>query len=109
MSFLELSTAINTKTAGLPKELADVTLNCRYVYRAPFELPDPVRKYGNLTLTYAAQVHIAVIEIDPLTHNICVLDYAVVEIAAGLSITPSLRDKLSGRQRTDLAQLCWKT
>ena len=50
VSFLELSTAINTKTAGLPKELHDVTLNCRYVYRAPFELPDPVRKYGNLTL-----------------------------------------------------------
>ena len=79
VSFLELSTAINTKTAGLPKELHDVTLNCRYVYRAPFELPDPVRKYGNLTLTYAAQVHIAVIEIDPLTHNICVLDYAAVD------------------------------
>ena len=79
VSFLELSTAINTKSAGLPKELHDVTLNCRYVYRAPFELPDPVRKYGNLTLTYAAQVHIAVIEIDPLTHNICVLDYAVVD------------------------------
>ena len=79
MSFLEISTAINTKTAGLPKELHEVTLNCRYVYRAPFDLPDPVRKYGNLTLTYAAQVHIAVIEIDPLTHNICLLDYAAVD------------------------------
>jgi 2-furoyl-CoA dehydrogenase large subunit len=79
VSFLELSTAINTKTAGLPKELHGITLNCRYVYRAPFELPDPVRKYGNLTLTYAAQVHIAVIEIDPLTHNIHVLDYAAVD------------------------------
>ena len=79
VSFAELSTAINTKTAGLPKELHDITLNCRYVYRAPFELPDPVRKYGNLTLTYAAQVHIGVIEIDPLTHNIHVLDYAAVD------------------------------
>ena len=79
ISFAELSTAINTKTAGLPKELHDITLNCRYVYRAPFDLPDPVRKYGNLTLTYAAQVHIAVIEIDPLTHNIHILDYAVVD------------------------------
>ena len=79
VSFAEISTAINTKTAGLPKELHDITLNCRYVYRAPFELPDPVRKYGNLTLTYAAQVHIGVIEIDPLTHNIHVLDYAAVD------------------------------
>jgi CO/xanthine dehydrogenase Mo-binding subunit len=43
------------------------------------DLPDPVRKYGNLTLTYAAQVHIGVIEIDPLTHNIAVLDYAAVD------------------------------
>jgi 2-furoyl-CoA dehydrogenase large subunit len=42
-------------------------------------MPDPVRKYGNLTLTYAAQVHIGVIEIDPLTHNIAVLDYAAVD------------------------------
>jgi CO/xanthine dehydrogenase Mo-binding subunit len=79
VSFLEISTAINTKTAGLPKDLHDVTLNCRYVYRAPFDLPDPVRKYGNLTLTYAAQVHIAVIEIDLLTYNIRVLDYAAVD------------------------------
>ena len=44
--------------------MADVTLNCRYVYRAPFKVPDIKRKYGNLTLTYAAQLHIAVIEID---------------------------------------------
>jgi 2-furoyl-CoA dehydrogenase large subunit len=79
VSFLEISTAINTKTAGLPNELHDVTLNCRYVYRAPFNLPDPVRKYGNLTLTYAAQVHIAVVEIDRLTHNVGVLDYAAVD------------------------------
>ena len=109
VSFLEISTAINTKTAGLPKELHDVTLNCRYVYRAPFDLPDPVRKYGNLTLTYAAQVHIAVIEIDPLTHNICLLDYAASTIAAGSSITPSSRAKSSEQRRTDLARLCWKT
>jgi 2-furoyl-CoA dehydrogenase large subunit len=79
VSFADISTMINAKTAGLPKELHAITLNCRHVYRAPFELPDPVRIYGNLTLTYAAQVHIAVIEIDPLTHNIAVLDYAAVD------------------------------
>lgn len=79
ISFADISTTINTKTAGLPKELHDITLNCRYVYRAPFDLPDPIRKYGNLTLTYAAQVHIGVIEIDPLTHNIHILDYAAVD------------------------------
>ncbi|MGN6460930.1 MAG: xanthine dehydrogenase family protein molybdopterin-binding subunit [Pseudolabrys sp.] len=79
VSFSDISNLINTKTAGLPAELEDISLNCRYVYRAPFQLPDPVRKYGNLTLTYAAQVHVGVIEIDPLTHNIHVLDYAAVD------------------------------
>ena len=79
VSFTEMTTLVNAKTAGLPAELADITLNCRHVYRAPFQLPDTVRKYGNLTLTYAAQVHIAVIEIDPLTHNIHILDYALVD------------------------------
>ena len=79
VSFADISTLINTKTAGLPADLHEITLNCRYVYRAPFELPDTVRKYGNLTLTYAAQVHIGVVEIDPLTHNVHVLDYVAVD------------------------------
>jgi CO/xanthine dehydrogenase Mo-binding subunit len=79
VSFLEISSRINTGTADLPKELADITLNCRYVYRAPFSLPDSKKKYGNLTLTYAAQVHIAAIEIDRDTHNVNILDYAVVD------------------------------
>lgn len=78
-SLAELAARVNTQTAGLPTELADLTLNVRHVYRAPFELPDTSRKYGNLTLTYAAQVHIAVVEIDPDTHNLHVLDYAVVD------------------------------
>jgi CO/xanthine dehydrogenase Mo-binding subunit len=78
-SFAELAARVNTQTAGLPAELADLTLNVRHVYRAPFELPDTSRKYGNLTLTYASQVHIAVVEIDSDTHNLHVLDYAVVD------------------------------
>jgi CO/xanthine dehydrogenase Mo-binding subunit len=79
VSFLDISTRINTRTADLPEELADITLNCRHVYRPPFSIPDVERKYGNLTLTYAAQVHIAVIEIDRDTHNVHILDYAVVD------------------------------
>ena len=55
---------INANNAGLPEDLG-VTLNCRYVYRPPFQVPDIERKFGNLTLTYAAQIHVAVIEIDP--------------------------------------------
>lgn len=79
VSFLDISSRINTATAGLPAELQDITLNCRYVYRAPFELPDVVKKYGNLTLTYAAQVHIGVVEIESDTFNVKIHDYAVID------------------------------
>ena len=65
VSFLDISSRINTATADLPPELDDITLNCRHVYRPPFKLPDTEKKFGNLTLTYAAQVHIAVVEIEP--------------------------------------------
>ena len=44
---------INMNNAGLPPELDDVTLNCRYVNRPPFEVLNMQRKFGNLTLTYA--------------------------------------------------------
>ena len=56
---------------GAPGELADsVTLNCRYVYRPPFAVPDPETKTGQLTLTYASQVHAAVIELDEETGQV---------------------------------------
>src|SRR5262249_21357163 len=66
LPFMALGAIINANNAGLPEDL-DVTLNCRYVYRPPFEVPDVERKYGNLTLTYAAQVHAVVVVIDPET------------------------------------------
>jgi len=37
------------------------------------------KKYGNLTLTYSSQLHIAVIEIDKETHIPKILDYAAVD------------------------------
>ena len=49
---------VNANNAILPEDVRDVTLNCRYVYVPPFELPDKERKFGNLTLTYASQVHV---------------------------------------------------
>jgi 2-furoyl-CoA dehydrogenase large subunit len=79
ISFAELSSLVNARTAGLPNHLADITLNCRHVYRAPFEVPDRERKFGNLTLTYAAQVHLVVVEIDPDTSDLKLLDYAAVD------------------------------
>ncbi len=69
---------INVNNAGLPEDL-DVTLNARYVYRPQFELPDVERKFGNLTLTYAAQIHVAIVEVDPETGVYEVVQYAAID------------------------------
>ncbi|MGH9778463.1 MAG: xanthine dehydrogenase family protein molybdopterin-binding subunit [Candidatus Acidiferrales bacterium] len=87
--FWALANLAHVNTASLPEELRDVTLNCRYVWRAPFQLPDIERKYGNLTLTYAAQLHIAVVEVDRETFLPKILDYAVVD-DCGTVINPMI-------------------
>ncbi len=74
--------------ATLPPEIADeVTLVGRAVYRAPFDVPDAELKYGNLTLTYATQVHACVVEIDEETGETKVLRYAAVD-DCGTPINP---------------------
>src|SRR5437764_1138449 len=78
LPFMALGAILNANNAGLPEDL-DVTLNCRYVYRPPFEKPDLERKYGNLTLTYASQVHACVLEVDPETGVYEIVDYAAVD------------------------------
>ena len=76
--------------AELPPEIADeVGLVGRAVYRAPFEMLDLDRKYGNLTLTYATQVHACVLEIDEDTGEITVLRYAMVD-DCGTPINPMI-------------------
>jgi CO/xanthine dehydrogenase Mo-binding subunit len=88
LPFMACGAIINANNAGLPEDL-DVTLNCRYVYRPPFEVPDVERKFGNLTLTYAAQVHVAVVEIDPETGAYELVDYAAVD-DCGKRINPQI-------------------
>jgi len=83
-----LANIVNVNNAGLPDDL-DVTLNCRYVYRPPFKVPDIKKKYGNLTLTYAAQLHIAVIEVDRWTYTPKILAYACVE-DCGTAVNPMI-------------------
>ena len=77
--FMGLANIANVNSAILPEDLYDITLNCRYTWRAPFKLPDVQRKFGNLTLTYSAQLHIAVIEIDRDTFDPVILDYVAVD------------------------------
>src|SRR5438034_7309543 len=67
----------------------DITLNCRYIWRAPFKVPDKQKKYGNLTLTYASQLHIAVVEVDRETFIPHILDYAAVD-DCGTVINPPI-------------------
>jgi CO/xanthine dehydrogenase Mo-binding subunit len=88
LPFMACGAIINANNAGLPEDL-DVTLNCRYVYRPPFQVPDIERKFGNLTLTYAAQVHVAVVEIDPETGWYEIVDYVAID-DCGRRINPQI-------------------
>ncbi|MHB8641818.1 MAG: xanthine dehydrogenase family protein molybdopterin-binding subunit [Gaiellaceae bacterium] len=87
--FMGIGAIVNANNAILPEDVRDVTLNCRYVYVPPFSLPDFERKFGNLTLTYATQVHVAVVEIDPETGVYDIVDYAAVD-DCGTRIHPQI-------------------
>src|SRR5207302_2060490 len=75
INYWSLANIVNVNSALLPTEMHEVTLNCRYVWRARFKVPDKVKKYGSLTLTYASQLHIAVVEIERDTFIPRILDY----------------------------------
>ncbi len=89
VNYWQLANVVNMNSAVLPSELYDVTLNCRYVWRAPFKVPDKEKKFGNLSLTYASQLHIAVLEIDRETYIPAILDYVAVD-DSGKAINPSI-------------------
>ena len=88
INYWGLANLVHTNNAGFPPDL-DVTLNCRHVYRAPFQIPDIEKKYGNLTLTYSAQLHICVLEVDRETCNPRILAYAAVD-DCGVAINPMI-------------------
>jgi CO/xanthine dehydrogenase Mo-binding subunit len=89
LPFFAVGAIINANNAAIPEELRDISLNRRYVYVPPFELPDLERKYGNLTLTYATQVHVAVVEVDPETGVYDLVDFAAVD-DCGTRIHPQI-------------------
>ena len=89
INYWGLANIVNVNSAVLPVEMHDVTLNCRYIWRAPFKVPDTVKKYGSLTLTYASQLHIAVLEIDRETFIPRILDYVAVD-DCGTVINPGI-------------------
>ena len=88
--FIGIANFVYSNVAAMPPALADsVSLNCRYTYRPPFEIPDPEKKTGNLTLTYASQTHACVLEIDEETGEVQILDYQVVD-DSGRVINPRI-------------------
>ncbi len=89
LPFMALGAIVNANNAILSDEGRELTLNSRFVYVPPFELPDVERKYGNLTLTYATQVHTAILEVDPETGSYEIVDYAAVD-DCGTRIHPQI-------------------
>ena len=89
INYWGLANIVNVNSAVLPEDLYEVTLNCRYIWRAPFKVPDTKKKYGNLTMTYASQLHIAVVEIDRDTFIPRILDYVAVD-DCGTVINPGI-------------------
>jgi CO/xanthine dehydrogenase Mo-binding subunit len=95
-NYWQLANVVNVNSALLAAELYDVTLNCRYVWRAPFQVPDKVKKYGNLTLTYASQLHMAVVEVDRETFVPRILDYVAVDDCGKVINPPIVEGQVYG-------------
>jgi 2-furoyl-CoA dehydrogenase large subunit len=109
LPFFACGAIINANNAGLPPELDDVTLNCRYVYRPRFEVPDIERKFGNLTLTYATQIHVCVVEVDPETGHYELVDYAAVD-DCGTRINPQIVEgQVQGATAQAIGAAVWET
>ena len=89
LNYWMLANFINSNSASLPDDLRDLSLNARHVYMPPFKVPDVEKKVGNLTLTYALQMHIAVVEVDPDTYQTRILDYSIVD-DCGTVINPMI-------------------
>ncbi|MCD6728094.1 MAG: xanthine dehydrogenase family protein molybdopterin-binding subunit [Solirubrobacteraceae bacterium] len=90
--FIGIANLVYSNNAVLSPELAgSVSLNCRHVYVPPFQVPDHEAKTGNLTLTYASQTHVCVLEIDEETGHVEILDYAVAD-DCGRVINPMIVD-----------------
>lgn len=88
--FMGIANLVYSNNAAMPPELADsVSLNARYAYRPPFQVPDTDAKTGNLALTYASQTHACVLEIDEETGRAEILDYAIVD-DSGRVINPQI-------------------
>jgi CO/xanthine dehydrogenase Mo-binding subunit len=109
LPFMACGAIVNANNAVLPLEARDITLNCRYVYVPPHQLPDKERKFGNLTLTYASQFHACVVEVDPDTGSYEIVDYAAID-DCGTRINPQIVEgQVLGATTHSLGAAVWET
>ena len=107
LPFMALGAIVNANNAGFPED--PPTLNCRYVYRPPFDVPDKERKFGKLTLTYAMQIHACVVEVDPETGVYEIVDYAAVD-DCGVRINPQIVEgQVMGATAHAIGAAIWET
>ena len=104
---MALGAIVNANNAGFPED--PPTLNCRYVYRPPFDVPDKERKFGKLTLTYSMQIHACVLEVDPETGVYEIVDYAAVD-DCGMRINPQIVEgQVMGATAHAIGAAIWET
>ncbi len=107
LPFMALGAIVNANNAGFPED--PPTLNCRFVYRPPFDVPDKERKFGKLTLTYSMQIHACVLEIDPETGVYEIVDYAAVD-DCGVRINPQIVEgQVMGATAHAIGAAIWET
>jgi CO/xanthine dehydrogenase Mo-binding subunit len=107
LPFMALGAIVNAGNAGFPED--PPPLNARYVFRPKFEVPDKERKFGNLTLTYAMQIHACVVEVDPETGYYEVVDYAAVD-DCGARVNPKIVEgQVMGATAHALGAAIWES
>jgi 2-furoyl-CoA dehydrogenase large subunit len=107
LPFMALGAIVNANNAGFPED--PPTLNCRFVYRPPFDVPDKETKKGQLTLTYATQIHACIVEVDPETGVYEIVDYAAVD-DCGTRINPQIVEgQVMGATAHAIGAAMWET
>ncbi|MFN0155098.1 MAG: xanthine dehydrogenase family protein molybdopterin-binding subunit [Gaiella sp.] len=107
LPYMALGAIPNANNAGFP--IDPPPMNARYVYRPPFQVPDKDTKFGNLTLTYATQIHACIVEVDPETGYYDIVDYAAVD-DCGTRINPKIVEgQVMGATAHGIGGAVWET
>ncbi len=107
LPFMAMGAIVNAGNAGFPED--PPPLNARYVFRPAFDVPDKETKFGNLTLTYAMQIHACMVEVDPETGYYEIVDYAAVD-DCGSRVNPKIVEgQVMGATAHAIGAAIWET